>query len=242
MIDVRVWLLLLILIPSSVRAQTSRVPKWDARGLGPLPSHGISAMDVNSKGTRVVVGTTAMPGDPNVLVLSQDGLLVQSFRVGQRWIGQVVAGQTDEAFALGTMTTGASGDEPQVYYCKDESAILGGSNGSTSLFHYGDHSNHVGKQLARTQDGVVTVGEGQLFWSRDQAAHAKSPSRTTGVGDVGLFLQVQGRKRSTGLASCRLSRLSLFTTATGKWCSALDRSDSHTRAGSIFTSAPMLAN
>ena len=47
-------------------AQGSRVPKWDARGVGPLPWQGIACVDMNDEGTFIAVGTIAPPDDPNV--------------------------------------------------------------------------------------------------------------------------------------------------------------------------------
>ena len=151
-------LLVLCWVTTSI-AQESRVPKWDARGSGPLPSQGIAAVDVSVDGSHVVAGTIAPAGEPNVHVLDRNLKLLKSYRVGQRWIGQVVATKSGSPFALCTMTTGASGDEPQVYFCGEQPTIVSGSQGGTSLFHYGDHSNHIGKQLVAYDDGAVTVSE-----------------------------------------------------------------------------------
>ena len=55
-----------------------------------------------------------------------------------------------------------------------------------SLFHYGDHSNHIGKQLVAYSGGAVTINENQLLWlngatgrppHESSTPHAKSPFR-----------------------------------------------------------------
>lgn len=173
-------LLVLCWVTTSI-AQESRVPKWDARGSGPLPSQGIAAVDVSVDGSHVVAGTIAPAGEPNVHVLDRNLKLLKSYRVGQRWIGQVVATKSGSPFALCTMTTGASGDEPQVYFCGEQPTIVSGSQGGTSLFHYGDHSNHIGKQLVAYDDGAVTVSESQVLWMDSAEPKAKSPLRNLKV-------------------------------------------------------------
>src|SRR5262249_6187557 len=44
--------------------QTTAPPRWDARGVGPLPRMGITSLDVSDDGKEVVVGTIASFGDP----------------------------------------------------------------------------------------------------------------------------------------------------------------------------------
>ena len=173
-------LFLIVTVTTSV-AQETRVPKWDARGRGQLPRQGVAALDVSSYGSQVVAGTMAPAGEPNVVVLDRSLKLLKSYRVGQRWIGQVVATKNGSPFALCTMTTGASGDEPQVYFCGEQPVIVNGSQGGTSLFHYGDHSNHIGKQLVAYDDGAVTVSESQVLWMDSAEPKAKSPLRNLKV-------------------------------------------------------------
>ena len=45
-------------------AVPSRVPGWNARGLGPLPWQGVACVDVSQDGRFTAVGTIAPPGDP----------------------------------------------------------------------------------------------------------------------------------------------------------------------------------
>ncbi len=54
-------------------AGPTRVPAWNARGLGPLPAQGIASADMTDDGSLVAVGTGAPPGVPNVLVLHAAG-------------------------------------------------------------------------------------------------------------------------------------------------------------------------
>ena len=53
-------------------APKTRVPRWDARGVGPPAWQGVACLDVNDDATRIVLGTIAPPGDPNVLLLDGD--------------------------------------------------------------------------------------------------------------------------------------------------------------------------
>lgn len=149
---------------SPAAAQESRVPKWDARGVGPLAVQGITSLDVSADGSRITVGTIAPTGTPNVHVLDRDGKLVKSYVVNQRWIAQVAGAANDRAFALTTMPGGTAGDEPKVIACGEPSQPISNGMGGFSFFHYGDHSNHTGKQLAGFDGGAVTTNEFQVVW------------------------------------------------------------------------------
>src|SRR5579871_5300803 len=70
----------------------TKVPPWDARGVGALPWQGVACLDVNDDATRIALGTIAPPGDPNVLLLDGDGRLVRQQHAGQRWVNQVALG------------------------------------------------------------------------------------------------------------------------------------------------------
>src|SRR5579864_4481260 len=70
-------------------AQEARPPRWDARGVGPLPRMGITSLDVSDDGKEIVVGTIAAFGDPNVIVLNDAGKIVRTYKVGQQWIDNV---------------------------------------------------------------------------------------------------------------------------------------------------------
>src|SRR5438132_649512 len=73
-------------------AAQTKVPQWDARGLGPLPWQGIACVDMTADGKFVAVGTIAPPGDPNVFLLDANGKLLEQHAVGQRWINEVAVG------------------------------------------------------------------------------------------------------------------------------------------------------
>lgn len=150
--------------PVTTQKVSSRVPAWDARGLGLLPLQGVACLDVSDDGSRIVVGTIALPGDFNVHVLDADGSVLRSAKVGQRWIGQVAAAPGDQAFALCTMVSGSAFDEPLTYLLGDPARPVTGGEGGMSLFHYGDHSNHTGKQVLGYRDGAVTLTENQILW------------------------------------------------------------------------------
>src|SRR5262249_58739633 len=64
-------------------AKATKPPRWDARGLGPLPRMGITSLDVSDDGKEIVIGTIAAFGDPNVIVLDDTGKIVRHYKVGQ---------------------------------------------------------------------------------------------------------------------------------------------------------------
>src|SRR5262249_51208802 len=134
------------------------------RGVGKLPVQGITSLDVSPDGSRIVVGTIAPTGTPSVHVLDRDGKLVKSDVVNQRWIAGVAAAANDRAFALCTMSSGSASAEPQVVACGEPAQPISGGMGGFSFFHYGDHSNHTGKQLAGFDGGAVTTNEYQVVW------------------------------------------------------------------------------
>src|SRR5262245_19715721 len=85
-------------------AKATKVPPWDARGLGPLPRMGVTSLDVSDDGKEIVVGTIASFGDPNVLVLDDAGNIVRQYKVGQQWIDNVAfLPGSKEVIALCTM-------------------------------------------------------------------------------------------------------------------------------------------
>jgi metallo-beta-lactamase class B len=159
-------------------AAATRVPRWDARGLGPLPRQAIACFDVSADASQVAVGTIAPPGDPNVIRLDGDGRVVGSYSVGQRWINQVALARDGGAVhALCTMPAGRAGDFCVVFRCGDEvkpaSGVLGQDDFVLNLFHYGDHSNHCGAALrAGAAGGVAVLGPRVSWFGEDPAAAA----------------------------------------------------------------------
>jgi metallo-beta-lactamase class B len=147
-------------------ATSSKVPRWDARGVGPLPWQGVACLDVNDDATRIALGTIAPPGDPNVIVLDGRGQVARQSRVGQRWINQVAFGPDGkELFAVCTMPEGRAGDQPEVFRLSaPDAAPEKLPLERSAVFHYGDHSNHVTLLLDR-QDQFTTILSGnQVTW------------------------------------------------------------------------------
>src|SRR5437660_9087889 len=97
-------------VPLAAQDAPTPPPRWDARGVGPLPRMGITSIDVSDDGTEIAVGTIAAFGDPNVIILSDAGKIVRTYKVGQQWIEQVafVAGSHD-VLAICTMPAGKAG-------------------------------------------------------------------------------------------------------------------------------------
>ena len=147
----RTWILPLVLgtlVPARAEAREpsapqTKVPRWDARGVGPLPWQGVACLDVNEDATRIILGTIAPAGDPNVLLLDGEGCLVRQQSAGQRWINQVALGTSDRLHALCTMPAGRAGDMPELFRLTAETVSPEGinwrrGNYADSYFHYGD--------------------------------------------------------------------------------------------------------
>src|SRR6516164_3701821 len=77
-------------------ASQTKVPRWDARGVGPPAWQGVACLDVNDDATRIALGTIAPAGDPNVLLLDGSGKLLRQQGAGQRWINQVALSSGEE--------------------------------------------------------------------------------------------------------------------------------------------------
>lgn len=157
----------------SPAADKSRVPEWDARGLGPLPWQGAACLDVSADGRFVAAGTIAPAGDPNLFLLDENGKAVQQLRAGQRWLGEVtVSGDGRFVSAVSTTPEGTAGDFPRVYGFRQgkELAQVGGKfrfhdfRASAFLFHYGNHSNHLPRLTAWAGEQWVIVGDDVLWW------------------------------------------------------------------------------
>src|SRR5262249_23298360 len=93
----------------------TKVPRWDARGVGLPAWQAVTCLDVNDDATRIALGTIAPAGDPNVLLLDGDGKLLRQQHAGQRWINQVALGAEDLVRAVCTMPAGRAGDMPEVF-------------------------------------------------------------------------------------------------------------------------------
>ena len=158
----------LLFCASSLSAQT-KAPAWDARGVGPLPWQGVSALQVSADGGRIVLGTIAPPEDPNVIVLDAAGKVIAHHAVGQRWI-ESVAARPDGAsvMALCTHADGKANDFPTAFIRGAQTLALpplGTQEGfATASFHYGDHSNHLGMKALSCAGGIwVNVGKSALW-------------------------------------------------------------------------------
>lgn len=158
-------------IPASL--DTSQVPGWDARGLGPLPRQAVACLDFSEDGRFVAVGTISPPGDLNLFVLDENGKVVQRLRAGLRWLSEVAV-SPDGRFASAVCTTpeGTAGDSPRVFGFRQGEALaqvggrfrFGDFRASAFLLHYGDHSNHVPGLTARAGPWLAVVGDDVLWW------------------------------------------------------------------------------
>src|SRR5262249_41044745 len=149
-------------------AKTADVPRWDARGLGPLPRMGITSLDVSDDGREIVVGTIAAFGDPNVIVLDDSGKIVRTYKAGQQWIDNVafIAGSKD-VVAICTMPAGRAGDRVEAFLLKGDQVIPEKiKQEGVWFFHYGDHSNHPTMKLARAKNATALLAGNQLVIHR----------------------------------------------------------------------------
>ena len=149
--------------------KATRPARWDARGLGPLPRMGITSIDVSDDGTEIAVGTIAVPGEPNVLVLSsEDGKITRHYKVGQQWIDSVAfLPASKEVRAVCTMPAGRAGDRVEAFRLKDEQVLPERiSQEGPWFFHYGDHSNHPTMQFARARNVTALLAGNQLVIHR----------------------------------------------------------------------------
>jgi len=154
-------------------AGPSRAPRWDARGLGPLPWQGIACLDASDDGRFIAVGTIAPPGDPNLFLLDESGRVVGQHRAGRRWVGEVVVSD-DGRFVAGLSTTpeGTAGDTPRLYGFTQGTELaqisdrfrLRDFRPGACMFHYGDHSNHVPRVTCWAGRRWVVAGDDQVWW------------------------------------------------------------------------------
>jgi len=150
---------------ASQEAKATKPPRWDARGLGPLPRMGITSLDVSDDGKEIVVGTIAAFGDPNVIVLDNAGKIVRHYKVGQQWIDDVAfLPGSKEVIALCTMPAGKAGDRVEVFRLKDDKELPEKiQQEGPWFFHYGDHSNHPTMKLARAKNATALLAGNQVI-------------------------------------------------------------------------------
>jgi glyoxylase-like metal-dependent hydrolase (beta-lactamase superfamily II) len=165
--------LLGIAAPASLPAQepsapATKVPCWDARGLGPLPWQGVACLDIDSQAFAIAVGTIAPPGDPNVVMLDGDGKVVRQQHVGQRWINAVgLDGGLIRAVC--TMPAGKAGDNSEIFRLTALEITPEGIRWRRtaypeSYFHYGAHSNHVTRLMTTHGSFTAAIDGDQVQW------------------------------------------------------------------------------
>ncbi len=127
----------------------TRVPAWNAAGIGPLPWQGISCVHLTGDGKFIAVGTMAPLGDPNVFLLDSNGKILEQHAAGIRWIGEVAALSDGPSLAaICTSPTGAAEDDPALFRFSNGKPLGTSINDfRPMLFQYGDHSNHLAPAL-----------------------------------------------------------------------------------------------
>ncbi len=181
-------------------AAPTRVPRWNARGLGQLPWQGIACLDMSEDGRFVAVGTIAPASDPNVFLLDADGKIVDQRRAGHRWVNEVTVSH-DGRFVAALVTTpeGTAGDTPRFYAFRQGQELTQLSDKFRfrdfrpcgGMFHYGEHSNHLPRSSRWAGDRWVVAGDDQIVWL--------SPSAAARDGEVPA--EPRGSNGSAGAAS-----------------------------------------
>jgi metallo-beta-lactamase class B len=183
----------LVLLPTAVPVPArepagsgTKVPRWDARGVGLTAWQGVACLDVNDDATRIALGTIAPAGDPNVLLLDGDGKLLRQQRAGQRWINQVALGADDVLRAVCTMPAGRASDMPEVFRVgasdvAAEPIHWRRGQDADGYFHYDDHSNHVTRLLTRPGPSAAVVNADQVHWLGAAGNTASFPLQPTAI-------------------------------------------------------------
>ena len=170
----------------------SRVPAWDVRGPLTLPSQGTACLDATADGRFCAVGTIAMPGDAQLFLLDDTGHVVEAHPVGERGVTEVAVGDNG-AFvaALVGVPAGTAGDIPVVKLFVDgKPAPLNNDfvPGFRALFHYGDHSNHLGHQLQAVGDRLAIGGASEVAWVTPRTGVMnRAPLGKVGAGELSTF-------------------------------------------------------
>ena len=154
--------------PAIAANTISAAPQWNARGPGLIPWQAIACVDLAADGSRIALGTLALPGDPNVYLLDGNGKVLSQFTAGMRGPEQVVlADQGRAVVALYGTPKGTAGDRPQAWcFFADGSPpkpiedLV--NRKAETVFHYGDHSNHLGVFLAASEDRLVIAAGGEV--------------------------------------------------------------------------------
>jgi len=165
----------------------SRVPAWDARGLGPLPWQGIACADLSADGRFVALGTIAPPGDMNVFLLDANGELVRQHSAGRRWINEVAAGDAGAfAAALCTTPTGQAGDRVALsVFAKDPKPEE--LNPDQPVFHYGANSNHLSPCVSAMGETLAALMNNGVRWSTPAGAEKPSNTYVPGIDRAMVF-------------------------------------------------------
>jgi glyoxylase-like metal-dependent hydrolase (beta-lactamase superfamily II)/outer membrane protein assembly factor BamB len=154
-------------------AAQTRVPRWDARGLGQPPWQGAACLDESDDGRFLAVGTISPPGDPNLFLLDGNGKVLGQHRAGHQGMNEVhVSDDGRLAAALSTTPEGTAGDTPRVFaFRQGKELIEAGARlrfrdfrPAGFLFHYGDHSNHLPRIAGRARAGCAIAGDDLLYW------------------------------------------------------------------------------
>ena len=141
----------------------SLVPHWDVSGVGQLTWQGISSVDLSDDGKLAAIGTIAPYGDPNVFLIDEYGVIIAENSIGVCWINEVAIRSNGMLMALSAISTGQAGDNPMLYtFMKDTHKE---EYPNPLLFHYGNHSNHLGPTMRSKGNFIVVLGGDSIRWN-----------------------------------------------------------------------------
>ncbi len=150
----------------------SKVPAWDTAEIGLLPHQGISCLDVSPSGDTIAMGTIAPQGESNVILLDvKTGEIVRQHRAGVRWINDVAVRDETLVRVVCTSPEGKPGDRAELFTSQPGSEMRSeqlARRGGGFLFHYGDHSNHIGTSLTKSTSHAVLAMGMELRWLSDE--------------------------------------------------------------------------
>lgn len=151
--------------------KASRVPAWNAAGLGPLAWQGVSCIDLSADGKFSAVGTMAPLGDPNVFLLDASGRIIEQHAVGQRWIGEIAAFSAGPGVAAICTSPTGSADDPPALFRFAAGREMGKPVGDFDplLFQYGEHSNHYARSMAMVGGRLALAAMDGVRWSDPSA-------------------------------------------------------------------------
>lgn len=150
------------------KPEKSRVPAWDLRGPVAMPVQSTACLDVTPDGRFCAVGTYAFSGAPQLFLLDDGGKVLGAHNVGERGVMEVAVGAGGGfVAAVVGVPMGTAGDIPGLKVFANGKPVTVNNDrlaGFRALFHYGDHGNHLGKQMLAVGDRLALGDVNGVAW------------------------------------------------------------------------------